>query len=182
MKKLAVSLLLIATAIINVACASENSRIKDSKMIETDQVPIITRAESEDVRLEDNSTEKGTKMIKMPIQINSDGIDELRYLELKEDSTIQEKIDIMIKTISEECFSGLPLKVTIYNDNRADVELVELDPANESRITWKDEYLNDKSKESTINIIVKNLLQDDYKGAWIDKVKLYYNEELITLD
>lgn len=181
MRKITVSLLLIATIFVNVACAN-NDKFKDNKIIETEQTPIISSVESEDNETASKSINKGAKMIDMPIQINSNGIDEIKYLELREDSSLQDKIETITKTISQESFNGLPIKATVCGSDIVKVELVELSDDKESRVTWKQDYLNEHTKESTIDNIVKNILQDGYKGPWIDKVKLYYNEELITLD
>jgi hypothetical protein len=89
---------------------------------------------------------------------------------------------MIIKTISRESFNGLPISVTIYGKDTAKIELKEPKDLSNSRVSWKADYLNEDSKEYTINTIIKNIIQEDYKGAWIEKVQLYYENELIQLD
>ena len=37
-------------------------------------------------------------------------------------------------------------------------------------------------KEYTLNVILKNILQEEYKGNWIENIQLYYQGELISLN
>ncbi|MEF9990510.1 MAG: hypothetical protein RRZ84_06030 [Romboutsia sp.] len=174
MNKLAVTVILIATTLLSTACDS-NYKSSSSSVISS----------SQDTQILDPSIETKEavgKIINMPIEILSKEEKQVKYVQIKEDSSLQEKIDSIVKTISEECFNGLTIKATIYRNNSATVELKELDDIKASRATWKDDYLNSQNREQTINIIVKNMLQEEYKGAWIKTVQLYYEGELITLN
>lgn len=102
---------------------------------------------------------------------------------IDKDSTLSEKVELIVNTMSEEAFNGLPINVTIYGNDMAKIVLKEPNDSSENnRFTWKKDYLNDNNVENTINTIVKNILQEQYKGPWIKTVQLYYEDELITLD
>lgn len=94
---------------------------------------------------------------------------------------MEEKLNLIVNAISQECFNGLPIKASVYNENIAKVELLENDNLS-SRVSWKDDYLNDQMKEYTLNVILKNILQEEYKGNWIENIQLYYQGELISLN
>jgi len=74
------------------------------------------------------------------------------------------------------------MKITVYGKNTAKVELIEPKDSINATVSWKDDYLNEYTKEYTINTIIKNIIQEEYKGEWIEKVQLYYENELIQLD
>ena len=48
--------------------------------------------------------------------------------------------------------------------------------------TWKEDYLNEDIKEQTLKVLLENILQEEYKGQWIEKVQLYYEGELLSLN
>ncbi len=185
MNKIAVSLLLISTTLLVSACTKENLNsdsiidVSSSKIINSNE-PYL---ENEDIKAKDsNDSKNNSGTIKIPINIMSKYSKDIEYLEVKEDSSLQEKLELIIKTISRECFNGLPMKVTVYAKNTAIIELKEPKDLSDSRVSWKTDYLNDVTKEYTINTIIKNIIQEDYKGEWIEKVQLYYENELIQLD
>ena len=46
----------------------------------------------------------------------------------------------------------------------------------------KEDYLNEDIKEQTLKVLLENILQEEYKGQWIEKVQLYYEGELLSLN
>ena len=46
-------------------------------------------------------------------------------------------------------------------------------------IEKKEGYLNEDIKEQTLKVLLENILQEEYKGQWIEKVQLYYEGALI---
>jgi hypothetical protein len=185
MNKIALSLLLISMSLLVSACTKE--KINSDSIIDVSSSQVINNDESylenEDAKTNDSDDlKKKSDTIKMPINIMSKYSKDVKYLEIKEDSSLQEKLEVIIKTISRECFNGLPISVTVYANNIARIELKEPKNLSNSRISWKVDYLNEATKEYTINTIIKNIIQEDYKGEWIEKVQLYYENEIIQLD
>lgn len=187
MNKLAVSLCVIATILLITACTG--NKVQDISIIK-DNISYITNdgqvqpKEILESNLENtkksNKINKDVNMVQIPISIVSKNVKDVKYLEIEESSSLEEKIQLIIDSISEECFNKLPINVTIFGNETAKVELVE--DLENSRISWKDDYLNEYTKEYTVNTIIKNIIQEGYKGMWIKKVQLYYEDELISLD
>ena len=50
------------------------------------------------------------------------------------------------------------------------------------RFIWKEDYLNEDIREQTLKVLLENILQEEYKGQWIEKVQLYYEGELLSLN
>lgn len=187
MNKIAASLLLICGALLTTAC-TQSSQTKDSSIIDLNSSSIINSEESAVAKSSEdknNNINKSANIVKLPIVLMpKDGKDDknVKYLEINEDSPLDKKVELIVNAISKECFNGLPINVRVYGGNLAKVELVEPENLDSSRVSWKDDYLNDQIKEYTLSVILKNLLQEEYKGDWIEKVQLYYEGELISLN
>lgn len=174
MNKIIVTTILIATIFLNVACTNYDT---ESQIATLDSEPTSGGA----VTIEGKKSETN-RISTFPIEIKSKDKKEIIDVEIKEDSTQQEKVELIINTISEEAFNGLPMNATIYGNDMAKIVLKEPADSKNNRLSWKKDYLNEQNKENTINTIVKNVLQEQYKGTWIKTVQLYYGDELITLD
>lgn len=190
MNKLAVSLCVIATILLITGCISNG--ISDSSAIDAKSSYIINDTHDQPLeeagKISEESTKNSSKVnklantTKIPISMPSKDTKDVRYVEVEEDSSLQEKVEIIIDFISHEIFNDLPIKVTVYGSETARVELVEPTDLENSRVSWKDDYLNEYTKEYTVNAIIKNIIQEGYKGNWIKNVQLYYEGELISLD
>lgn len=190
MNKLARNMFIICATLLTTAC-NDSETIKESRMIDLDSASIINNQQSTDAKEDKSSKDvskginKSLETIKIPITLMTKEVNEeknIKYLEINENSTMQEKIELTANAISKECFNSLPIKVTIDKDDIARVDLIESENVKSNRVSWKNDYLNEEIKEYTISIILKNLLQENYKGEWIDKVQLYYEGELISLN
>lgn len=190
MKRLSISLLIISVILLNVGCTT-SSKLGDSSIIDLSSSPIIENEESTQTNEADTSNKKSNSItktvntIRMPITLMAKDLKEvknIKYLDINEDGTLQEKVELVVNAISKECFNNLPMNVTVYGKDKAKIELVEPENVEDSRVSWKDDYLNENMKENTFNIILKNILQEEYKGTWIKKVQLYYEGDLISLD
>lgn len=179
MNKLAVILFLVTTTLLNTACTNNDYKLSNISVIESDES--LMKSEN-NLESNKNSQIKSGDIINLPIQISIKDLKETKYLPISDSSTLEEKINVILNAISKECFNGLPIKATVYGNDIAKLELLEIKDNDKNRYSWKDDYLNDNVKEYTINNIVKNILQEEYKGTWIKEVQLYYNEKLITLD
>ncbi|MGL5312250.1 MAG: hypothetical protein ACRC92_03275 [Peptostreptococcaceae bacterium] len=190
MNKIAASLLLICATLLTTACTN-GSQIKDSSIIDLNSSSIINSEEDSTSRSMEGSEEKtnninkSAKVVKLPIILMPKDAKEqkiIKYLEINEESPLKDKLELIVNAISKECFNGLPMRVKVLAGNIAQVELEEPENLDSSRVSWKDDYLNDQIKEYTLSVILKNLLQEEYKGDWIEKVQLYYEGESISLD
>lgn len=184
MKKIAMTLFLIATTLLATSCANykQSSNIIDEKpssIIVNSNKKALNISEN---RIKSSETIKKNTVIEMPISVMANDTTTTKYVKVDVNSSLEEKLNIIINSISQECFNGLPMNVKVFGKNTAKINLVEYKDSQKSRVSWKDDYLNDSTKEYTINTIVKNIIQDNYNGDWIEKVQLYYNDELIQID
>ena len=85
------------------------------------------------------------------------------YTEIK-NTTLEEKVNKVVSVISSECFSNLPMKVKIYGNDIAKIELLEFDESLNKRVSWKEDYLNEDH-----SLISESELQEIYNI--IDKIK-----------
>ncbi|MBC5996281.1 hypothetical protein EAI30_10660 [Romboutsia ilealis] len=169
MNKLTATIFLSTTILFNTACANVNN-IESARSLE--DVDVSRKSEVIDDNLE-------------TITIQTDSKDPSKVLEIELDinSSAKEKINRILDNISEECFNGLPIEATIVNNNVVEIELTEYNDE-KKKVSWEDDYLNKYSKKNTINLIVKNIIEDKFKSeiSYIKDVRIYYNDKLITLD
>ena len=167
MYKLTIILFIIFLTLFNTACTLENE-VKESSSIETNSSSMINEeAKLEDKSIQNKQTKKTSSTVEIPITLMQDYI--------KEDKQV-------VSVISSECFSNLPMKVKIYGNDIAKIELLEFDESLNKRVSWKEDYLNEDIKEQTLKVLLENILQEEYKGQWIEKVQLYYEGELLSLN
>ena len=107
---------------------------------------------------------------------------QIKYLQIEKNTTLEQKVNKIVSVVSSECFSNLPIKVKIYGNNTAKVDLLEFNNDENNRVSWKEDYLNNSIREQTLRVLLENILQDEYNGQWIEKVQLYYEGELLSLD
>lgn len=163
MNKIILSSIVIMIASLVVACSSEYD-IKERDIIKADDViqyqPIA----------ESNASNTTSKTVKFPIYMLDNNVKVVKYLPIEDNISTEEKVNMIAKTMSAICFNDLPIEVKI-DGKQANVNLIESD---ESRKTWEDDFLNEYNLENTVMIIVKNLLQEDYEGEWINTIQLSY--------
>ena len=177
MYKLTIILFIIFLTLFNTACTLEN-KVKESSSIETNSSSMINEeAKLEDKSIQNKQTKKTSSTVEIPITLMQDYIKEdkqVKYLQIE--------VNKVVSVISSECFSNLPMKVKIYGNDIAKIELLEFDESLNKRVSWKEDYLNEDIKEQTLKVLLENILQEEYKGQWIEKVQLYYEGELLSLN
>lgn len=173
MNKIIVTTVLLATLLLNTACTDYNNKSQD--------INIISESNN-DNSLDINIKNNDSKMIAFPIEFTSKDRRETVVVEIEKESNLQDKLELITNTMSEEAFNGLPMEATIDGEEMAKIVLKEPTDTKNNRFSWEKDYLNEPNKERTINTLVKNILQEQYEGPWIKTVQLYYEEELITLD
>ncbi|MBQ6631274.1 MAG: hypothetical protein IJH55_03975 [Romboutsia sp.] len=185
MYKITIILFIIFSTLFNTACTFEQNKSQGS-VVEINS-PSISKDE---VKLEDNPNEdkqvkKGYSTIEIPITLMGNDIKEdkqIKYLQIEKNTTLEEKVNKIVSVVSSECFSNLPIKVKIYGNDTAKVDLLEFNKDENNRVSWKEDYLNNSTREQTLRVLLENILQDEYNGQWIEKVQLYYEGELLSLD
>ena len=178
MYKLTIILFIIFLTLFNTACTLENEVTNSSSMINEE-------AKLEDKSIQNKQTKKTSSTVEIPITLMQDYIKEdkqVKYLQIEANTTLEEKVNKVVSVISSECFSNLPMKVKIYGNDIAKIELLEFDESLNKRVSWKEDYLNEDIKEQTLKVLLENILQEEYKGQWIEKVQLYYEGELLSLN
>ena len=183
MYKLTIILFIIFLTLFNTACTLENE-VKESSSIETNSSSMINEeAKLEDKSIQNKQTKKTSSTVEIPITLMQDYIKEdkqVKYLQIEANTTLEEKVNKVVSVISSECFSNLPMKVKIYGNDIAKIELLEFDESLNKRVSWKEDYLNEDIKEQTLKVLLENILQEEYKGQWIEKVQLYYEGEVFS--
>ena len=59
---------------------------------------------------------------------------QVKYLQIEANTTLEEKVNKVVSVISSECFSNLPMKVKIYGNDIAKIELLEFDESLNKRV------------------------------------------------
>lgn len=163
MKNIVLSLIIVLVASLIVAC-SDDDYIKENDIIKPDNTIQNNSSITSDIIKSTSKTDK------FPIYVLDKNVSQVKYLPIDISLSIQEKINIIADTMSAICFNDLPIDIVVEG-KKANVNLIESD---ESRKTWKNDFLNEDNFEDTTLLLVKNLLQEDYEGEWIDTVHLAY--------
>ena len=173
MNKIAVSFLIIATTLLSTACMDYS--ISAVELVDSKESAVVKKDE-------DAKEETTSKMIttKIPIEIISKDEKIVKYLQIDEESSLKDKLRLILDTLSNEYFNGLDMEVEVKEkDNLLKINLIE--PDKKSRVSWKDDFLNEQNIIYTINNIIKNVIQEEDNSIWIEEVEIYYNGKLIEL-
>lgn len=163
MRKIALSSIALVVSSLIVGC-SNNEYIKEKDIIGAEYI------NESQLNTTFNIKKSLSKIEEFPIYFLDKNIRKVKYLPLDINLSIEDKINIISKTISNICFNNLPMDIFV-DGKKVNVNLRESD---ENRNTWKDDFLDDKNLEETTLLIVKNLLQEDYAGEWINTVHITY--------
>lgn len=168
MNKLTKSIFLSTIILFNTGCSKTDNSVDEIKTANNSNIKVHTEERSNNIKCAN-------------IEINTIDSSKVVKLEYNIDSTLEEKVNLILKLISENCFSGLPMQGKITDYKVVEIDLKEDES---SKVSWEKTYLNDHTKDETINLIVKNILQEDFKFEtnYIKEVRLYYDDNLITLD
>jgi hypothetical protein len=159
MKKIILTSMILVVSSLTVGCSKEEY-IKEKDII----------------NITSNTKKLVSKEVKLPIYFLDKNIRKVKYLSIDDNLSIEEKIEIISNTISTICFNDLPIDIDI-DEKKVNVNLVE---SKESHKSWKNDFLDENNLEETTLLLVKNLLQEDYKGEWINTVHITYEGEDIN--
>jgi len=185
MYKLTIILFIIFSTLFNTACSLENEVNKRSSVQNNNSSIINEEVKLDKKAIKNKQSSKISGIIKIPIILMQDYTKEdkqVKYLQIDTSKTLEERINTLVKAVSSECFSNLPIKVKVYGNDIAKIELLEFDDNLNKRVSWKEDYLNKDIKEQTMRVLLENILQEDYNGEWIEKVQLYYEGKLLFLN
>ncbi|EJA6796557.1 TPA: hypothetical protein KRQ71_001396 [Clostridioides difficile] len=177
MNKIAVSFLIIATTLLSTACMDYS--ISAVELVDSKESAVVKK--DEDAKEETTSKMiNSKKTTKIPIEIISKDEKIVKYLQIDEESSLKDKLRLILDTLSNEYFNGLDMEIEVKEkDNLVKINLIE--PDKKSRVSWKDDYLNEQNIIYTINNIIKNVIQEEDNSIWIEEVEIYYNGKLIEL-
>ena len=153
MKKIILTSMIVVVSSLTVGCSNEEY-IKEKDII----------------NITSNTKKLVSKEVKLPIYFLDKNIRKVKYLSIDDNLSIEEKVKIISNTISAICFNDLPIDIDI-DEKKVNVNLVE---SKESHKSWKNDFLDENNLEETTLHLVKNLLQEDYKGEWINTVHITY--------
>lgn len=185
MYKLTVILFIFFSILFNTACTSENKANKSDSIGINSYSMVNEEIKLEEKSIQNKQDKKKSSTVEIPIILMHDFIKEdkqIKYLQIEKNTTLEEKINKILSIVSTECFNNLPMKVKVYGNNIAKIELLEFDNNSNKRVSWKEDYLNENIRQQTLKVLLENILQEEYKGPWIEKVQLYYEDELLSLN
>lgn len=177
MNKIAVSFLIIATTLSSTACMDYN--ISTVELVDSKESAVVEK----DKGVKEEATSKiinPKTTTKIPIEIISKDDKIVKYLQVDEETTLKDKLQLILDTLSNEYFNGLDMEVEVEEKEKL-VRISLIEPDKKSRVSWKDDYLNEQNIKYTINNIIKNVIQEEDDSIWIEEVEIYYNGKLIEL-
>ena len=115
-------------------------------------------------------------------------------VEVKEDLSLEEKIEKLSKELSEKAFDNLPIEFVKINDIEGKkIALFNLDELGNNAkditfdkyegINWINNYFAGSAGGSvTEYTLITTLLQKNYTGEWIDGIEFTYKNSKIEFD
>lgn len=130
--------------------------------------------------------EKKVNKIKLSIySIDDNSLEpnESSTIEVNENSSLEDKLKQLSKSLSEKKFDNLSIEVkSIDNVNGKKVATINLTDSNNKK--WSQKFQGSTGGAVTSNTLIENFLQSNNKarGEWIDGVKFLYNNEKIEYE
>lgn len=194
-RKLILSTVLMLS-IIMVSCASKpndttssNNKANDTTVEENkdSSTSSSNKTETTTPTNPSNSSNK-TKENKIKLSIysideNSLEPNESSNFELDANSSLENKLKQLSKTLSEKKFDNLPIQVkSIDTVNGKKVATINLTDSNSKK--WSSKFQGSTGGAVTANTLIENFLQanNKSKGEWIDGVKFLYDNEKIEYE
>ncbi|MFT8348156.1 hypothetical protein [Clostridium saccharoperbutylacetonicum] len=185
-RKLILSTVLLLS-IVMVSCTQKANDTTTSKADSNTTVE-QNKDNSNATKSDDTQSKSEPKVNKIKINIYS--IDENSLepnqsgnIEVNENSTLEDKLKQLSKTLSEKNFDNLPIEVkSIDTVNGKKVATINLADANNKK--WISKFQGSTGGAVTSGTLIENFLQSNNKsrGEWIDGVKFLYNNEKIEYE
>lgn len=103
-------------------------------------------------------------------------------LEVKKSLPLEEKIKLLINSLSKENFDNRKIELLeIKEENGEKIAYVSLVDTNE-KDSWYPYFQGSLGAFSTKLSIIESILQRDYEGSWVEGVNLSYNKKYEEFD
>lgn len=159
----------------NKALEVENEALKN-KIIELEQVKI----DSEEEQPEANNNQLTL------YTVDVDTLDKVvvKEVEVKEELSLQDKLQEISNQLSKESFNGLPIEVQeIKEVDNKKIAIINLKEDKNNEVGWKTVYFQGSTGGAiTTKTLVENFLQKEVSSEWIDGVKFLCDGEDISAD
>ena len=100
----------------------------------------------------------------------------LGKLSIDSKMSIEEKLNIIAKQISEKLFDNKKIDILKVEDNIAYIDLVD------NNKEWYNSFQGSCNGIMTSYNLSQNLLQPNFSGKWIDGIYITYNNEVVEMD
>lgn len=183
-------LILSTVLLLSIAMVSCTQKVNDTTTSKSDSNTTVeqNKDNSNTTKSDDTQSKSEPKVNKIKINIYS--IDENSLepnqsgnIEVNENSTLEDKLKQLSKTLSEKNFDNLPIEVkSIDTVNGKKVATINLTDANNKK--WISKFQGSTGGAVTSGTLIENFLQSNNKsrGEWIDGVKFLYNNEKIEYE
>jgi hypothetical protein len=165
----------------------------DSETVDSD---VVDNNVSNNLTEEENSSDivESEKFTIYSKDVNTDAEVVLGTVSIDSTKTLEEKLNILAKELSNDAFDNLPIelseitevdgkKVAVFNLEEQGNNATETDYSKYEGISWFNNHFQGSAGGNiTTYTLNKTLLQGDYTGEWIDGVKYLYKGEAIVFE
>ena len=144
---------------------------------------------------EETNTQVKTEVFKLYSKDANEGQEiYLGEVEINKNDSLKNKLTILANTLSEKAFSGLPItlteikevngkKIAVFDLNEIGNNAGDTPIANYKGVNWYNNYFaGSTGGDITQYTLINNLLQKNYSGDWIDRVKFTYKGKKLEFD
>lgn len=163
-KLLKCSLLMFLSLIVIAGCTGK--KIKEEKGRESDEVISNPKVDNE---------AKDTFKI-YDVDSNTYELVEPYDFSVKSNESLNKKVDMIVKEIMDRWFVGLEYKTSITKEDNKQIVVIDLvDKGIDTPNGWYSKFQGSTGGRINSKRIINNIIQKDYKGEWVQGVKVLYN-------
>lgn len=101
---------------------------------------------------------------------------------LEKSYSIQEKVELVAKTVSKRFFRGLRINLELVKDDKEgdclNINLIENEDGSPyTHPSWHQYFQGSTGGAQTEQTLISNFLQKHYKGNWVDRIVFFYEGE-----
>lgn len=180
----------VALSVVMVSCTSKPKDATNSNSNSDTTTVEQNNDNSSSSKTDDNTnkTKEDAKANKIKLSIysiddNSLEPNESGSIEVNENSSLEDKLKQLCKTLSEKKFDNLSLEVkSVDTVNGKKVATINLTDTSNKK--WSSKFQGSTGGAVTTNTLIENFLQSSNKsrGEWIDGVKFLYNNGKIEYE
>jgi len=165
----------------NITLSKANSKL-EGKYEELEEAVEVLKQQLNDIssKITDeevsNTDKEDEKIVSLPIYTKSLDSDEVKIHtenSVSSESTLEEKLSLLLGTLSELKFKALKIELKSLEGNHAVIKIRE-NEEDYNHSGAKLYFKNDDTYEETKASLIETLLQRNYKGEWIDSVRIIY--------